>query len=180
MSNLRFLARNGNPILRQAALGVDGVASPAMQELFDDLIATVVAANGVGIAAPQVAVSRRLFIVASRPNPRYPSAPTMEPTVMVNPQILARSSEMVKDWEGCLSVPRWRGLVPRHREIEVAYLNRHGEGCRQVLRDFIARIFQHELDRLHGILFVDRVAPQDLITEQEYQWRVWETVEDNL
>jgi peptide deformylase len=107
------------------------------------------------------------MIVASRPTPRYPFAPTMEPTAMLNPRILDRSTEMVADWEGCLSVPDLRGLVPRHQKITVEYQNIRGELVRQELSDFVARIFQHELDHLNGILFPDRAI--ELITEAEYQ-----------
>jgi peptide deformylase len=148
-----------------------------IKELIADLIATAEAANGVGIAAPQVASSVRLFIIASRPSPRYPYAPKMEPTAIIDPQIVDRSAEMVMGWEGCLSVPGVRGLVPRHQSIEVTYITAAGEFVRAELTDFIARIFQHELDHLDGILFPDRIAsalpnrvlkPTDLITEAEY------------
>ena len=141
--------------------------------MIDELIATVAKANGVGIASPQVAESYRLFIVASRPNPRYPNAPTMEPTAMINPRIIAHSSEVVKGWEGCLSVPGIRGLVPRYQAIEVEYTSRDGKLHRQELTDFVARIFQHEYDHLDGIVFIDRVeSTQELMTEQEYQQRI--------
>jgi peptide deformylase len=160
----------GNPILRQKAEWVDNIQDECIQELIDDLIATVAQANGVGIAAPQVAASYRLFIVASRPNPRYPNAPEMEPTAMINPRIVAHSPEVVKGWEGCLSVPGIRGLVPRYQAIAVEYMDRHGQLQKQELTDFIARIFQHEYDHLDGVVFVDRLEnTQDMITEQEYQ-----------
>jgi peptide deformylase len=130
----------------------------------------VQAAHGVGIAAPQVARSLRLFIVASHPNPRYPDAPMMPPSAVINPRILQVSEEMVKGWEGCLSVPNLRGFVPRHQWIEVDYCDRKGREIRQVFRDFVARIFQHEYDHLEGILFLDRLAsPADLYSEEEYQ-----------
>ena len=113
----------GNPTLKRVSMTVD-TSDDSLQQLqpfFDQLLDTVQASNGVGIAAPQVAQNLRLFIVASRPNLRYPTAPSMEPTVMINPKIVARSDEQVKGWEGCLSVPGIRGLVPRSREIEVTY-----------------------------------------------------------
>jgi peptide deformylase len=139
----------------------------------DQLIYTAEQANGVGIAAPQVGTSDRLFIVASRPTPRYPHAPVMEPTIMINPQILSHSSEQVKDWEGCLSVPGVRGLVPRYPAIAIEYTDRQGDRHHQELTDFVARIFQHELDHLNGILFIDRVeSTEKLISEQEYQDRI--------
>lgn len=91
--------------------------------------------------------SYRLLIVASRPNPRYPNAPRMEPTALLNPRIVARSDEMVKGWEGCLSIPAVRGLVPRYRAIEVEYTSRDGNLLRLELTDFVARIFQQKLSR---------------------------------
>jgi len=124
----------------------------------------------VGIAAPQIAASYRLFIVASRPNARYPHAPEMQPTAMINPRIIANSSEMVKGWEGCLSVPGVRGLVPRYQTIQIEYTDRNGNLQKQELTDFIARIFQHEYDHLEGLVFLDRVENnRDLISEEEYQ-----------
>ena len=160
----------GNPILREPAKPVTQITNPHFEQLIDSLISTATEAQGVGIAAPQVAQSCRLFIVASRPNQRYPHAPTMEPTAMINPKLLSHSGEIVKDWEGCLSVSGIRGLVPRYREIEVEYTNRTGQQERKILTDFVARIFQHELDHLDGILFIDRLEDeQDLYTEAEYQ-----------
>jgi peptide deformylase len=159
----------GSPILRQRSTVIANIKDLQLDELIADLMATADAANGVGIAAPQVAASIRLFIVASRPSPRYPDAPTMEPIAMINPQIIDRSGDLVSGWEGCLSVPGMRGLVLRDRSIEVAYLTKLGELVRQELTGFVARIFQHELDHLDGILFPDRVSnPTDLITEAEY------------
>jgi peptide deformylase len=169
MSKLRQISEIGSPILRQRSNAIVNMLDPQIDHLIVDLIATAHAANGVGIAAPQVASSIRLFIVASRPSPRYPSAPTMEPTAMINPQIIDRSGELVSGWEGCLSVPGVRGLVLRDRVIEVKYFTKHGELVQQELTGFVARIFQHELDHLDGILFPDRVSsPLNLITEAEY------------
>ena len=160
----------GNPVLRNKAKTIDNYSEREIIRLANDLITTAEAANGVGIAAPQVAKSCRLFIMASRPSIRYPHAPTMSPTAVINPIILRHGEEIVKDWEGCLSVPNVRGLVPRYREIEVEYTDINGHQVRQVLTDFIARIFQHELDHLDGILFIDRVeTTADLYTEEDYQ-----------
>jgi peptide deformylase len=169
MSKILQISEIGSPILRQKSTAITNTIDPQLEELIADLIATADAANGVGIAAPQVASSLRLFIVASRPSPRYPHAPTMEPTAMINPEIVDRSGELVAGWEGCLSVPGTRGLVLRDRAIEVKYFTKHGELVQQELTDFVARIFQHELDHLDGILFPDRVPnPTELITEAEY------------
>lgn len=167
------IAQLGNPILRQLAQPIDNVHDEQIQKLIEALKAKAVAANGVGIAAPQVSQSCRLFIVASRPNPRYPNAPRMTPTAMINPQLVAHSDERVKDWEGCLSIPGIRGLVPRYQAIEVEYTNQQGKPQRQQFTDFVARIVQHEYDHLNGIVFLDRVeSTQDLISEQDYQQRI--------
>jgi peptide deformylase len=169
MPDLLEIVQLGNPILRQPAQPVADFNDATLQGLIDSLLATAAAANGVGIAAPQVAQPYRLFIVASRPNPRYPHAPVMEPTAMLNPRIIDHSADKVKDWEGCLSIPGIRGLVPRYRTVTVEYWNRQGQCQQQQLTDFVARIFQHELDHLNGIVFLDRVeSTRDLITEQEW------------
>ena len=167
MSNI---VRSGDPILRTIAADVTNFLDEEIQNLIDTLIATAVAVDGVGIAAPQLSHSYRLFIMASRPNSRYPYAPVMEPTAVINPQIVSHSTEIVKDWEGCLSLPGIRGKVPRFDRIQVEYIDRNGELVNRELTGFIARIFQHELDHLNGILFVDRLESDlDKYSEAEYQ-----------
>lgn len=173
MAEILQILQLGNPVLRERSQVVENVKDDRIQQLIDNLIYTVQQANGVGIAAPQVAMGDRLFVVASRPNLRYPQAPTMEPTAMIDPRIIASSTETVKDWEGCLSVPGIRGLVPRSRSIEIEYTSRDGKLHRQELTDFVARIFQHEYDHLDGIVFLDRVeSTQELMTEDEYQKQI--------
>jgi peptide deformylase len=163
----------GDPILRQISQPVDSPGDDSIQVLLANLLTTLRQSNGVGIAAPQAGHLRRLLIVASRPNLRYPNAPEMEPTPMMNPRILAHSDQTVKDWEGCLSIPGIRGLVPRYTEIEMEYTTAEGKQKRQHLTDFVARIVQHELDHLDGLVFLDRLESfQDVITEQEYMKRV--------
>ena len=162
----------GHPILRQVAGPVANPKDPQIQALIDRAMAAAFEKNGVGIAAPQIGQSYRFIIIASRPNLRYPNAPTMEPTALINPKILSHSDTQVKGWEGCLSVPGVRGFVPRFTEIEVEYTDRNGELKRQVFTDFVARIFQHEYDHLEGYLFTDRVTnSEDLISESEYMSR---------
>jgi peptide deformylase len=173
MAELLNVVELGAPVLRNRAAAVTDVESDRIQTLIDNLLLTVEKSNGVGIAAPQVAHSDRLFIVASRPNLRYPTAPTMEPTAMINPRILAHADEQVQGWEGCLSVPGLRGLVPRYRSIAVEYVDRRGQLQQRELTDFVARIFQHELDHLNGLVFLDRVeSTQDLMSEKEFQQRI--------
>jgi len=169
MPILRQITQLGNPILRAAATTIANPNAPFVQALIDDLLVTVADSNGVGIAAPQVYESRALFILASRPNVRYPDAPTMEPTAVINPEIIRHSDEKEKGWEGCLSIPGLRGLVPRYRQIGVRYLTRAGELKEEEYSDFLARVFQHEFDHLHGIVFIDRLeSTRDLMTEKEY------------
>lgn len=173
MAEILEIIQLGNPLLRAKAEVVENIQDWRIQKLIDALITTVKQANGVGIAAPQVAASDRLFIVASRPNPRYPNAPEMQPTPMINPKILAKSTEMANGWEGCLSIPGIRGLVPRSQAIEVEYTDRNGKLQKQELTDFVARIFQHEYDHLDGIVFLDRLkSTQDIVTEHEYQKQI--------
>lgn len=170
MNKLLKIAQLGNPTLRLKAQPVSQITDKKLSELIDSLIATAVDANGVGIAAPQVSQSYRLFIVASHKSDRYPHAPNMQPTAMINPQIMSHGEEIVKDWEGCLSVAGIRGLVPRYRQIEVEYTTRDGLLEHQILTDFVARIFQHELDHLDGKVFLDRLeSEEDMYTEAEYR-----------
>ena len=169
MAILRQIAQLGQPVLRRVAEKVADPTEQVVQSLIDDLLATVAEADGVGIAAPQVFEPLALFIVASRPNPRYPSAPEMAPAVMINPELLWHSDEQEKGWEGCLSIPGLRGLVPRYRRIGVRYLNRAGEVREEEYGDFLARIFQHEFDHVLGMVFLDRVEDsRDMVTEREY------------
>lgn len=117
----------------------------------------MLARNGVGIAAPQVYISKRVIIVASRPNPRYPDAPDMPAVTMINPEIIEYSTETCLGEEGCLSVPEQRGQVERAYAVKVRYFTVQGEQVEQSYEGFPARIVQHEIDHLNGILFVERL-----------------------
>jgi peptide deformylase len=159
----------GNPTLRKIAEPITNVGDSEIQKLIDEMLVTLQQSKGVGLAAPQIGRSLQLVIIASHPNERYPNAPQMEATAMINPQIISRSAEIEKDWEGCLSVPMIRGLVPRYRAIEVEYTDRQGDRQNAKLTDFVARIFQHEYDHLQGKVFLDRVETNsDLVSEPEY------------
>ena len=169
MSIIRQIAQLGHPVLREVSQQIANPRNPSIQALIDDLLVTVADANGVGIAAPQVFVALSLFIVASRPNPRYPHAPEMDPIALVNPEILWVSDEKEKGWEGCLSIPGIRGVVPRHRRIGVRYVTRKGEVREEEYSNFLARVFQHEFDHVQGVVFLDRVeSSRELVTEKEY------------
>lgn len=165
----REVLQLGNPKLRQTACPVKNPSDLEIQVLIDDLIGTMEQSNGVGIAAPQVGIDLQVVIVASRPTLRYPHAPHMAPIAMINPQITDIGVERVKDWEGCLSVPGIRGLVPRASTISVEYQDRDGHAQQEIFHDFVARIIQHECDHLQGYVFIDRVeSTRELITENEY------------
>jgi peptide deformylase len=172
MAVLRQIAQLGNPILRAPAAAVPFPLTDDAATLIDDMLETLRDADGVGLAAPQVHQPLQIMIVASRPNPRYPDAVEMEPLVVVNPQIVERSDERVKGWEGCLSVPGLRGEVPRHARIVARFQDVKGEHVVREFHGFIARIFQHEDDHLRGTFFLDRLEPGGLLaTEREYQKR---------
>jgi peptide deformylase len=167
------IAQLGSPVLRQSAQPIDHPQDPSVQALIGRMLAMMEQAGGVGIAAPQIGVSAQLVIVASRPTPRYPHAPDMLPTPMLNPRLIAHSQDTEKGWEGCLSVPGIRGLVPRYTSVTIAYLDRVGQHQEQTLDGFVARIFQHEYDHLQGVVFIDRVEQTtELMSEQEYQRQI--------
>jgi len=168
-SRLPDMALLGNPVLRKNALEVLDVYNPVIQSLIDTMLSTVVSVHGVGLAAPQLSQSLRIIVVASHPNPRYPNAPRMEPTPMINPVCISHTNTVNKDWEGCLSIPGLRGKVPRFEDISMQYTDRHGTIVSADFSGFIARIIQHEIDHLDGILFIDRITTShDLISDQEY------------
>jgi len=170
MPILRQIAQLGHPVLRTLAAPVERPTSVEVRALIDDMLATLREADGVGIAAPQVYEPVALFIVASRPSPRSPEAPTMEPEVVINPEILERSEDMIKGWEGCLSIPGIRGEVPRHRRIRARCQTAGGQQIEREFTDFVAPIFQHEDDHLRGIVFLDRLeSTRDVVTDREYQ-----------
>ncbi len=147
----------GEPILRKIAEEVKEIKSPEIQNLIDELLDLTIQSHGVGIAAPQIGVSKRVIVVASHPNIRYPDAPFMSPIAMINPVIIHHSQEMVTREEGCLSIKQTRGEVARYRDIKLEYFGRDGQLHRKQYNNFIARIVQHELDHLNGILFVDHL-----------------------
>ncbi len=150
------IAQQGESVLTQLAQVVSDPLDPEVQMLIRNMYATLLAANGVGIAAPQVFKSLRIIIVASRPNPRYPDAPLMEAIAMINPEIIWQSNEICLGEEGCLSVPDTRAPVARAERLIVRYSNQQGETVETEYSGFVARIIQHEVDHLNGVLFVER------------------------
>jgi peptide deformylase len=161
----------GHPTLRERAreLSVEELASTDAQALIDDLIETMRAAGGAGLAATQIARLERIAVIEVNDNPRYPYKPPIPLTVIVNPEIEPIDDEIFPINEGCLSVPGIRGEVPRHVNIVVRYLDRHGQPHEEIRRGLTAGTFQHELDHLDGILFLDRVAdPHTFMTWEEF------------
>jgi peptide deformylase len=158
----------GDPVLRTPAdpLSGDRLADPDTQRFIDDLIETKRSANGAGLAANQVGGTRRIAVVeVEEGNPRYPYKPAYPLTVLVNPRIVAASDELIEINEGCLSVPDLRGAVARHAEVEVEFEDRDGATQRVTVAGLTAGTFQHEIDHLDGVLFLDRVNdPRTLAT----------------
>ena len=163
------IAQLGNEVLRRQAQSIDDFNAPKFHNLIASMHTLMQEANGVGIAAPQLGESQQIVIIACRPTTRYPLAPVMEPIVMVNPSFTLIDASRQKDWEGCLSVPGVRALVPRYRAIQVSYQNPQGERQEIMLEDFPARVFQHEFDHLQGLVYLDRVENnQDIVAESEF------------
>lgn len=160
MSVILPVAQRGEQILALKATAVadSELGSDWLNQLSLAMHATMNERNGVGIAAPQVYVSKRIIIVASRPNLRYPNAPEMPAVVMINPEIIAKSDLQILGEEGCLSVPDQRGQVARAESVTVRYLTLQGQAVEVSYSGFPARIVQHEVDHLDGILFVERLA----------------------
>ena len=171
---VREIVTVGDPVLRERALEVEltELLGPEVQQLIDDLIDTKRAANGAGIAANQIGVARRVAVVEVTPgNPRYPYKPAVPLTVIVNPVIeyLDEDGTVVVN-EGCLSVPGLRGDVSRHVTIRVRYLDREGVAHEEIRRGLTAGTFQHEVDHLDGILFLDRVSdPRTFTTWEQFE-----------
>jgi len=179
MAKLQIHTR-GSQILGKVAEPVKDIQNADFQTFIDDLTEVCIEYDGVGIAAPQVGHSKRLFIIAFRPNSRYKNAPEIEPVAIINPKILFESSERDDDYEGCLSIPDKRGIVSRSVQIEVEFTNRFEEQINTGLTGFLARIFQHEYDHLEGILYPDRMAPgETLISLDEYHEYIKKTLQQN-
>lgn len=172
---VREIVQIGHPALRDAARRLDPaeLATPEVQGLIDDLVDTMRAANGAGLAATQVGEPVQVCVAEVRPgNPRYPYKPVIPLTVLVNPVLEVLSPETFANYEGCLSVPDLRGVVDRAVEVRVQALDRTGTPLDMVVRGLSAGTFQHETDHLHGTLFIDRVADtRTLCTWDEFRLR---------
>ena len=170
------ISRLGHPILRTTALpvAIEEIQTPAFADFVDDMIDTMRESDGVGLAAPQVYASKRIIIIEVKgPHPRYPDQPPVPLTVLVNPQIISHSSELEEDWEGCLSIPDLRGRVPRWKSLEVTALDRTGQPVTLQATGFFARVIQHEVDHLDGLIFMDRMHDLGSLTHLREFQKFW-------
>lgn len=154
---VREVLRMGDARLLRRSRPVDSVGTPELAALLEDMRATMAAYNGAGLAAPQIGVDLRVVIFGVERNPRYPDAEAVPYTELVNPQITPVDADMEEGWEGCLSVPGLRGVVPRHRAVRYRGLAPDGSVIDRTVSGFHARVVQHECDHLDGILYPMRV-----------------------
>jgi peptide deformylase len=161
------VARMGHPVLRAKAkaLTQGDIKHAVVQQLIDDMIDTMIEYHGVGLAAPQIHEGLRIFVgILDSPKPDNRDDAEIEPIAVINPEITTVGEDVVEDWEGCLSIPDIRGRVPRSREIRMRGFSRDGARLDVSLRDFPARVAQHEADHLDGILFFDRMKSFESLT----------------
>ena len=168
--SVREIVTVGDPVLRERAreISAEELRSPAVQGLIDDMIETMRAAGGAGLAANQVGELVRVAVVEVDHNPRYPYKPPIPLTVLVNPVLEPVDSETVEINEGCLSVPDLRGTLERHVTVRVRWLDREGVEHDELRRGLTAGTFQHEVDHLDGVLFLDRADPRTFTTWEQF------------
>ncbi len=169
------VARLGHPVLRQVAQPVkpEAVQDPAIQRLIDDMIETMREYDGVGIAAPQVHVSKQIAMIEAKGNRRYPDAPDIPLAVLINLEVIPLAPDLEDDWEGCLSLIEFRGLTPRYRQVQVKALDRNGRSVEFVATGFHARVLQHERDHLLGKVFIDRMPSFETLSYLPEFTRYW-------
>ena len=169
------VCRLGHPVLRMEARQVSPkmLATPAIQKLIDDMKETMVEYYGVGLAAPQIHESLALAVIESR-GPRG----DIPMTVMVNPEVTALDKELTEDWEGCLSIPDFRGRVPRWRKLQLDALDRNGNKIQLTAEGFFARVIQHEYDHLMGKVYLDRMPDLKTLSHFAEFQRYWQPEEN--
>ena len=174
---IREILRMGDPRLLTVANPVTEFGTPELRELVSDMFDTMQAAHGAGLAAPQIAVPLRVVVFGysdpSLRNPRYPDAPSVPLMVLVNPIVTPLTDEMEEGWEGCLSVPDMRGMVPRHTAIRIEAYDREGTRIDGVVKEFFARVIQHETDHLHGRVYLDRMRDFSTLTHRAEWNKYW-------
>ena len=155
---VREVLRMGHPVLRERAKPIETLGSPELKALVQDMKDTMAYMSGAGLAAPQIGVSQRVVIFGVEGNPRYPDADDVPFTVLVNPTLTMLTREVEESWEGCLSVPGMRGVVPRYTKLRYTGFDEHGNPIDRVAEGFHARVVQHECDHLDGILYPMRMT----------------------
>jgi peptide deformylase len=153
------VARLGHPVLRETAraIPVGDIKSPGFQRFVDDMVETMREYDGAGLAANQVHMPVQVAVIEVKNNPRYPEADAIPLTILINPVVTPLTEEMEEGWEGCLSVPDMRGMVPRYTAVRLECYDREANRVSLVAKDFFARVIQHETDHLGGIVYVDRM-----------------------
>lgn len=154
---VRPVLRMGEPLLLQVAAPVQAFNTPELHALIQDMRDTMAALDGAGLAAPQIGVSLQVVIFGVTRNPRYPDAEEVPDTVLINPRLMVQSEEMEEGWEGCLSVPGLRGLVPRYSTLRYTGFDQYGNPIDLTVSGFHARVVQHECDHLIGVLYPMRI-----------------------
>ena len=154
---VRPVLRMGDPRLLRVSRRVEKLDTPDLHELISDMQDTMRALNGAGLAAPQIGVDLQVVIFGVDANPRYPDAEPVPQTVLINPELEAMGEEIEEGWEGCLSVPGMRGLVPRYKRLRYRGVDQFGQALERAVGDFHARVVQHEVDHLMGILYPMRI-----------------------
>ncbi len=163
------IAKMGHPVLRKKSDEISDPFSESVKLLVSNMLETLEDIQGLGLAAPQVHVSKKLVIFYSPP--KEPESSKMDLNILINPKIEPIGKEIEYDWEGCLSVPGLRGLVPRYKKIRYTGLNGHGEIVDKVVEGLHARVVQHECDHLEGIIYVQRMDKlEDLVFESEMKF----------
>lgn len=154
---IKTTLKMGEPLLFQQAAAITKFDTPELHSLIADLRDTMTALNGAGLAAPQIGVSQQVVIFSVGNNPRYPDAEAVPETVLINPVLTALSEEQDEAWEGCLSVPGMRGLVPRYTHLRYQGFDQYGNAIDRTVSGFHARVVQHEVDHLWGVLYPMRI-----------------------
>lgn len=169
------VSKLGNPVLRQKARPVDPkeIPTPEFQRFLDDMVETMREYDGVGLAAPQVHVSRQAAVIEVKGSRRYPDSPEIPLLVVINPQVLSMSEEREIGWEGCLSVDNLRGQVPRATRMTVKALDRRGRELTLKASGFLAVVLQHEIDHLNGHVYLDRMTDLSTLCHMREFYRHW-------
>lgn len=155
--SVQAVLKMGDLRLRKTAAKVENFADEQFSVLITDMVDTMRSTYGVGLAAPQIGVSQRVVVLEVDNNPRYPGRPSIPLQILVNPEIISHSNDISSGWEGCLSLPGLRGEVERYESITYVACDQNGQQITEAVHGFLARIIQHELDHLNGILYLDRI-----------------------